>query len=162
MRILLLLSVIFLMFSCKSKTTETAAVFCDTACTSDTFKFNGSHKLKPFVSVSQKNCIADTLTWSHSAMPTARQMHIGTLLGTSVRLNKSAIGCYIKDTSYAWLTFNDCVTGRGYLMQLPFDKKQNIRKMSSALNSFDKKFAVADDLRAYADYSIIYVENVNK
>ena len=33
--------------------------------------------------------------------------------------------------------------------------------MSSAINSFDKKFVVPDDLRAYADYSTIYVEDIN-
>jgi hypothetical protein len=53
------------------------------------------------------------------------------------------------------------MTGRGYLLQLPFDKKQSVRKMSSAINSFDKKFIVPDDLRAYADYSTIYVEDIN-
>jgi hypothetical protein len=86
---------------------------------------------------------------------------MGTLLDNVVRLNKSAISCFIKDTSYAWVAFNDCITGRGYLLQLPFDKKQSVRKMSSAINSFDKKFVVPDDLRAYADYSTIYVEDIN-
>ena len=33
--------------------------------------------------------------------------------------------------------------------------------MSSAINSFDKKFVVPDDLVAYADYSTIYVEDMN-
>ena len=33
--------------------------------------------------------------------------------------------------------------------------------MSSAINSFDKKFVVPEDLRAYADYSTIYVEDIN-
>jgi hypothetical protein len=46
-------------------------------------------------------------------------------------------------------------------MQLPFNKKQSLRKMSSAINSFDKKFVVPEDLRAYADYSTIYVEDIN-
>jgi hypothetical protein len=78
-----------------------------------------------------------------------------------VRLNSSAINCFIKDTSYAWVSFNDCLTGRGYLMHLPFNKKQTVRKMSSAINSFDKKFVVPDDLRAYCDYSTIYVEDIN-
>jgi hypothetical protein len=108
-----------------------------------------------------KNCIADSITWAHDELPTNRQMHMGTLLDNLVRLNKSAISCFIKDTSYAWVAFNDCVTGRGYLMQLPFNKKQSLRKMSSAINSFDKKFVVPEDLRAYADYSTIYVEDIN-
>ena len=33
--------------------------------------------------------------------------------------------------------------------------------MSSAINSFDKKFVVPDDMRAYCDYSTIYVEDIN-
>jgi hypothetical protein len=53
------------------------------------------------------------------------------------------------------------MTGRGYLMHLPFNKKETVRKMSSAINSFDKKFVVPEDLRAYCDYSTIYVEDIN-
>ena len=86
---------------------------------------------------------------------------MGTLLNGLIRLNNSAISCFIKDTSYAWVAFNDCLTGRGYLMQLPFDKTQSVRKMSSAINSFDKKFVLPDDMRAYADYSTIYIEDIN-
>jgi hypothetical protein len=163
MRILIVLSVmVILMAGCAENHAEkTAQIFCDTTCTTDTFDFEGKHKLKPYVSISVNNCLADTLTWSHTAMNTSRQMHMATLLNSPVRLNKSAINCYFKDTSYAWLSFNDCVTGRGYLMQLPYSREQTIRKMTSAINSFDKKFAIADDLRAYADYSTIYVEDIN-
>ena len=123
--------------------------------------FTGDHKLKPRVYITIKNCVADSLTWTHDALPANRQMHMGTLLGNLVRVNKSAVSCFIKDTSYAWLAFNDCLTGRGYLMQLPFNKKQSVRKMSSAINSFDKKFVLPDELRAYADYSTIYVEDID-
>jgi hypothetical protein len=105
--------------------------------------------------------MADSLTWTHDALPANRQMHMGTLLGNLVRINKSAVSCFIKDTSYAWVAFNDCITGRGYLMQLPFNKKESVRKMSSAINSFDKKFILPDDVRAYTDYSTIYVEDIN-
>ena len=157
---ILLASAAFFFASCNSKGGDTAQSFCDTTCNSDSFKFNGDHKLKPFVTISVKNCTADTLTWSHNALPTGRQMHMGTLLDNLVRLNKSAISCVIKDTSHAWVTFNDCITGRGYLLQLPFDKKQSLRKMSSAINSFDKKFSLPDELRAYCDYSTIYVEDI--
>jgi hypothetical protein len=87
-------------------------------------------------------------------------MQVPTLLNNPVRVNKSAMNCYIKDTSYAYLSFNDCVSGRGYLLKLPFNKKESIAKMSSALNAFDKKFVVPDDLRAYADYSTLYVIDI--
>lgn len=157
---LLLLPVGFFFTSCGNKA-EQAQMFCDTTCSSDTFKFNDDHRLKPRVAISVKNCTADSITWTHDALPANRQLHMGTLLGHLVRLNNAAVSCFIKDTSYAWVAFNDCITGRGYLMQLPFDKKQDVRKMSSALNSFDKKFAVAEDLRAYADYTTVYVEDIN-
>ncbi|MFN2457822.1 MAG: hypothetical protein ABR502_06460 [Chitinophagaceae bacterium] len=160
MKLLFILTAVILSASCNNSS-NTAKAFCDTTCTSDSFKFSDAHKLNPYVIISVQNCNADTLTWSHDDLPTQRQVHVGTFLEKQVRLHKSAINCFIKDTSYAWLSFNDCITGRGYLMKLPFSKKESINKMSSALNSFDKKFAVPDDLRAYADYSTIYVVDVN-
>lgn len=155
-----LCSFIFLAVSCGDKKTTAAATFCDTACNNDTLRFEGGGKLRPYVSISQKNCIADTLTWTHEALPSMRQMQMPTLLDNMVRINKTAVNCYIKDTSYAYLSFNDCVTGRGYLLKLPFSKQDNIAKISSALNAFDKKFVVPDDLRAYADYSTLYVIDI--
>ena len=158
---LLLLPLIVVLFSCGNKSAEQARSFCDTTCSSDAFRFDAAHKLKPFVSVSQKNCAADTVTWSHEALPTQRQMQVSTLLDRNVRINRSAIDCFIKDTGYAWLQFNDCVTGRGFLLKLPFNKKESVRSMKSALTHFDKKFVVPPDLRAYADYSTLYVVDVN-
>ena len=155
-----LLSLLTLAASCENKSAETAQLFCDTACNNDTLKFEGTHKLKPFVTISQKNCLADTLTWSHNLLPADRKMQVPELLDNIVRINKSAVSCYIKDTSFAILTFNDCVTGRGYMLKLPFNKQQNISKRTSALNAFDKKFVVSEELRAYADYSTIYVMDV--
>ena len=139
----------------------TAKTFCDTACNSDTLKYTGTHRYNPVVTISQKNCLADTLSWTHDGLPSKRQMQIPTLLNNTVRVHPSAVECVIKDTAYAWLSFNDCVSGRGYLLKLPFNKKENINKISSALNAFDKKFVVPSDLRAYADYSTIYVVDVN-
>lgn len=162
MRALLFFSAILaIATSCSNNNADaTAKTFCDTTCNTDTLVFRGEHKLKPYVSVSQKNCLADTLTWTHSLLPSKRQMQIPLLLDNTVRVNKEAMSCYFKDTSYAWLTFNDCVTGRGYLLKLPFNKKENIKKINSAINAFDKKFVVPEDLRAYADYSTIYVTDI--
>lgn len=161
-RLFLLLSLATLIAYCSDKgSSATGQTFCDTACTTDTFMFKEKKLLNPYVSISVKNCTGDTLTWSHDYMPAALQMHLGTLLGNLVRLNKEALDVYIKDTSYAWATFNDCMTGRGYLLYLPFSKQQTVRKMSSAINSFDKKFVLPEDLRAYCDYSTIYVEDIN-
>jgi hypothetical protein len=159
--LLALFSFTLLLGSCGNKSGDTSQPFCDTVCNNDTLKFSGNHKLMPRVSITVKNCLADSIIWTHDALPADRQIHVGTFLEILVRVNKSAVSCFIKDTSYAWLAFNDCNTGRGYLLYLPFDKKQTIRKMSSAINSFDKKFVVPEDLRAYADYSTIYVEDIN-
>ena len=162
MRLLLLLPVLALFATaCSDNAAGTAKTFCDTTCSSDTFKFNNDHKLKPFVRISVNNCAADTITWSHDALLNDRQMHMGTLLNNLVRLHQDAINCFIKDTSYAWVSFNDCITGRGYLIYLPYNKNETVRKMSSAINSFDKKFVLPDDLRAYCDYTTIYVEDIN-
>ena len=162
MRILLLIPFLILFATaCSDKSATTAQTFCDTTCNTDTFKFDSDHKLKPFVRISVNNCVADSITWSHEALLNDRQMHMGTLLGNLVRLHKDAISCVIKDTSYAWVTFNDCVTGRGYLVYLPYNKNETVRKMSSGINSFDKKFVVPEDMRAYCDYSTIYVEDIN-
>ena len=140
---------------------DTAKLFCDTTCNNDSFLFKSDAPLHPFVSISVNNCIPDTLTWGHDKLDNDRKMHISTLLDKTVRINKSAINCYIKDTSNAWLSFNDCITGRGYLLKLPFNKANDISKYSGAINSFDKKFVLPDDMRAYADYSTIYVVDVN-
>lgn len=158
--ILLTLAVFLLYCSDKKGGTATGQTFCDTACKPDTFMFTGKHKMNPYVAISVKNCTGDTVTWSHDYTPSALQMHLGTLLGNLVRLNKEALSCYIKDTSYAWLTFNDCMTGRGYLLYLPYSKQESVRKISSAVNSFDKKFVLPEDIRAYCDYSTIYVEDI--
>ena len=152
---------LFIASACSDKKGDAVATFCDTACNSDNIRFQGNHKLEPYVSISQKNCIADTLTWTHEALPSKRQMQMPSLLDNPVRINKEAVTCYFKDTSYAYLSFNDCVTGRGYLLKLPFSKQESISKISSAINSFDKKFVVPDDLRAYADYSTLYVVDIN-
>lgn len=160
-----ILSVLFLSFvfiSCSNNQSASAGkTFCDTSCNSDTLKYNNNHKLKPFVTISVKNCAADTITWGHDALLNNRQLHVGSLLGNIVRLHTSAVNCFVKDTSYAWLSFNDCLTGRGYLVYLPYNKRETVRKMSSALNSFDKKFVVPEDLRAYCDYTMVYVEDIH-
>jgi len=160
MRILCLLALIAVFAGSCGNEATTARPLCDTTCNKDTLRYVADHKLKPMVSVSMKNCFADTLTWTHEAMEKQRQAQLGSLLDRSVRMNAAAVDCFINDTSYAYLSFNDCATGRGYLLKLPYDKKNNIRKISSALNRFDPKFSVAPDLRAFADKSTIYVVNV--
>jgi hypothetical protein len=157
---ILIIVLVVTSFHCGNNKGTADATFCDTACNSDTLRFEGDSKLHPYVSISQKNCIADTLTWTHDDLPSKRQMQMPGLLNNTVHVNRSAMNCYIRDTAYAYLSFNDCVSGRGYLLKLPFSKTENIAKISSALNAFDKKFVVPDDLRAYADRSTLYVVDV--
>jgi hypothetical protein len=159
MRILFILLIAPLFFaSCgdsgKGKT------FCDTTCVTDTFKFNGSEQLGQLVKISVRNCEPDSLTWTHKGLPSERQIVFNQYVNQPVRLNKAALDVAFQDTSVVWLSFNDCKTGRGYLFKLPYRKGNPIQTISAALNSFDKKFSVDPDLRAYTDRGNIYVVNV--
>jgi len=148
-----------LITSCNNNATSSS--FCDTACNNDTIKYElAEHPERPRIKISVKNCVADSLTWYHKAMPASRQIHLEGFFDQQLRLNAKAINCFINDTSNVWLTFNDCITGRGYMVMLPFDKKGDIKKSTAALNSFDPKFSVSTDMRAYAIKSGMYAVNV--
>jgi hypothetical protein len=150
-----------LLLACNNNKGQTAKTFCDTTCKSDSFNFKSSDRFGSTVNISVRNCEPDSVSWTHGFMETSRTVPFRDLVSQEVRLNPSAISCVIKDTSYAWLTFNDCITGRGFLFKLPFNKANNINKISGALNSFDPKFKVEDDLRAYTDRGSIFVTNIN-
>ena len=160
MRLLLFISAAVIFISCNNSGAG-AKTFCDTTCRSDSFNFGNDNALLSHVSISVKNCAPDSVSWTHGGLITARQVAIADLTNQPVRLNASAISCVIKDTSHAWLTFNDCITGRGFLFKLPFNKQNDVKKISGAINSFDPKFSIAPDLRAYTDRGSIYVVNVN-
>lgn len=145
--------------SCKSGSGP--ATFCDTACLKDSIKFvKAENELKPYVYITASSCDADTIAWSYSGMGTNRKLGIADLLGTTVKINKGAISCYIKDTSYAWISFNDCVTGRGFLLKIPYNKRDNLSRKTSALNAHDPKFDVAPGLIAYSDRGNLFVEDM--
>jgi len=136
--------------------------FCDTTCLKDSIKFiKEDHPYQPYVYISANNCVADTITWSYIDMGINRKMGFADLVGTTVKLNKDNINCFIKDTSYAYLSFNDCSNGRGFLLKIPFDKKETIGRKASALNAFDPKFEVSQGLIAYSDRGNIFVEDIN-
>lgn len=165
MRLLFIPFAVLIMFiatfeSCKSSSSVSPS-FCDTSCLKDSINFTKEeHPLKPYVYISANNCIADTITWSFIDMGINRKMGLSDLVGTTVRLNKDHVGCFIKDTSYAWLSFNDCSNGRGYLLKIPFNKKENIGRKSSALNKFDPKFSVTEGLIAYSDRGNLFAEEM--
>jgi hypothetical protein len=160
MKLVLLLCTSVLFIACNNSG-KSAKTFCDTTCKTDSFNFKGADRFESRVNISLKNCKPDSITWTHGGMTITRQLPFNDLTNQDVWLNPAAISCIIKDTSYAWLTFNDCMTGRGFLVKLPFNKANNINKFTGALNSFDPKFSLEPDLRAYTDRGSIYVTDIN-
>ena len=136
--------------------------FCDTTCLKDTLKFTKeSSKLKPYVYISVANCLPDSVIWSYSGMGINRKLSFADFGGSKFHIDKNALTCFINDTSYAWLLFNNCESGRGYLAKIPFDKKNNIIRKGSAINNFDPKFSVAADIAVYTDKGNIFVEEMS-
>lgn len=147
------------MVSCKSSSGP--STFCDTTCLKDSIKFiEMGHPLQPYVYISANDCKADTISWSYIDLGINRKLGVTDMLGAPVTLDKNKVGCFIRDTTYAWLYFNDCVTGRGFQLKIPFNKRDNIGRKSSGLNAFDPKFSVADGLLAYSDRGNLFVEDM--
>lgn len=134
--------------------------FCDTACITDSFNFIHPHPDTPFVKMSMRNCQPDTIYWSHNRLPTVRKQTFDQLVGKKVRLNKEYLDIYFRDTSYAWLRFNDCLTGRGFLVKLPYSKSDKWSIYTSALNDFDPKYHVEEGMIAYYDETFIYAQEL--
>ena len=160
--ILLVLAAVSLAWSFHScKSAGAPPSFCDTICLKDSIKFTEEeHPLKPYVFISAANCNADTITWSFTDMGINRKMGLPDLVGAAIKINPAAISCFFKDTSYAWISFNDCSNGRGYLLKLPFNKRDNIGRKTSAINAHDPKFAVAKGLIAYSDRGNLFAEDM--
>ena len=102
----------------------------------------------------------DTLIWSYEGMGINRKVGLADFLNNKVYLNKDYVRCFIKDTAYAWVLFNDCSNGRGYSLKLPFNKSATIGRKSSNINNLDPKFYLADNMTAYTDRGNIYVEDM--
>jgi hypothetical protein len=162
MRILIVpaIAIVFAFTFGACKSSSGPKPFCDTACLKDTLKFTSDYKLKPYVYISAKNCMADTLIWSYNGMGVNRKVGLSDFLNNTVHFNKDYVRCFIKDTSYAWLLFNDCSNGRGYSLRLPFNKKNSIGRSSSSINGLDPKFSIAGNMTAYTDRGNIYVEDM--
>ena len=128
----------------------------------DTLKFTKEdHKLKPYVYISAVNCLPDSVTWSYSGLGINRKLSFTDLSGTPFPIDKKMSRCFFNDTTYAYLLFNDCSNGRGYFVKIPFDKKKPISRKGSAINNFDEKFVVADEILAYTDKGNIFVEEMS-
>lgn len=150
---------VLLLISCGGDNDGTGKTFCDTACKTDSLHFKGNHPLNPMVDIGLNACKADTIIWTHD-LAGSKLLDLNSDLGQPVTLNPSHVDAYIKDTSYAWLQFNDCQTGRGYALKLPFNKSEERRKISGAFTKFDPKFSIADGLVAYTDRGSVFVENM--
>lgn len=149
------------MISCNNNSGKGAKIFCDTACQKDTIKFiKEDHELKPYIYISAANCLPDSVIWSYSGMGINRKLGFADFGGSRFPVNKNSMQCFFNDTSYAWLLFNNCETGRGYFAKIPFDKMKNIIRKGSAINKFDPKFSVAQGLVAYTDKGNIFVEDM--
>ncbi len=162
MRILLIPFLVILVFihftNCKSS--SGSKTFCDTACLKDTLKFTGNHELSPYVYITARDCQADSIIWSYKGMGVNRKTGFTYLLNTQVNINKDFVRCFIKDTAFAWVLFNDCSTGRGFQLKLPYSKAEKFGMKSSGINNLDPKFAVADNLAVSTDRGNIYVEEM--
>ena len=159
MRILSFIATIVILSSCGNSGGPKA--FCEVDCQKDTIKFiDETHKLRPYIYISAANCLPDSVIWSYSGLGTNRKLSFDDFGGHKFNLNQSFVSVFFKDTAYAWLLFNDCSNGRGYFTKIPFNKSENIRRKSSALNKFDPKFSVADGLVAHTDKGNIFVEDM--
>lgn len=157
--LLLLMAVSFtsLLLSCNG-TSNGPATFCDTTCFSDTLKFKGTHETNPTVAISMKNCLPDTISWSHEGLETKRKTGFTYLIGATVKVNKDFVQVKFKDNEYAWVLFNDCFTGRGFQIKLPYDKAAKFSLKSSGINNLDPKFDIAENLIVNTDRGNIFVE----
>jgi hypothetical protein len=117
----------------------------------------GDHVLEPEVGLLPQDCGIDSIWWTYEGLGAYRKVDLGF---RDVKLNPKFIKCLFRDTSYAFLLFNDCRTGRGYQVQIPITTSGTYSKRSSGINSFDPKFSVADGMIAYTDRGNIYVEDV--
>lgn len=158
---LFLVAAILLQYTFSACGSSSPKAFCDTVCIKDTLKYeDASQPHQPYVYISGKDCKPDYLIMSHSDMETNRKMGFSDVVGTNVNINKEKLSVFFKDSSYVWLTFNDCLSGRGYIIQIPFNKVAKIRRKASAFTSFDPKYSVAPGLIAYTDKGNIFVEDM--
>ena len=158
----LLLAASAFFVSCNNS--STAKTFCDTTCTDNEMTFKGDPQFQQELKLSLKGCAGDSITWTHGKTFERTQIHLPEFLKQSgemnyIKMNKSAIKVAFQDTTRVWFSFNDCITGRGYLLKLPYGGA-GMQKITGALNSFDPKFSVDPDLRAYTDRGNLYVANV--
>jgi len=163
MRLLLLLLVGLLgLTTTQCGSNRSPAPLCDTTCLKDTIRFAGDHPTLPVVLIAPRDCRPDTLIWTFQGMGVNRKIGLNTILAQPIPMHGSHARCLFDGNKKAWLLFNDCGTGRGYQIKLPYDKRESLSVRSSGINSIDPKFNVDPQLIAYTDRGNIYVEHMTK
>ncbi|MEO5948485.1 MAG: hypothetical protein ABIP79_16830 [Chitinophagaceae bacterium] len=147
--------------ACSSKSGDGPATFCDTACLTDSIKFQGDHKLEPAVFIISKNCKADSIIWTYKGLGELRKTSFEGLIGRTPIINKDFIRCYFNNADVAWIMFNDCESGRGFQIKLPYDKSQSVSPKGSGINNLDPKFSISDNLVVYTDRGNLFIEDMS-
>lgn len=152
-----------IVFSCKSGSSDDKgpADFCKADCGVDTIQVAGENKEKPFVMITMNNCKPDSITWGSRTMAAYRQMEFPELVGKDIKINQEKMRISVYGNDYAWLVFNECKWGQGYIVKLPFNKTDNIFRKSSAFNSLDRKYNVDTSIVAYSDRGNIFIEQMS-
>jgi hypothetical protein len=145
--------------ACKGEDTSSQPFCADETCIEEPMLVESTAPGKPFVRISFKNCQIDSIHWEKSG-GVANDIIFNEFIEKTVKPSKQFLTCDIIEGKYAWVKFNDCATGRGYLLKLGFDKDGVTSKFTSAINNFDPKFAIEDGLVAYYDNTFIYVEDM--
>src|SRR5258708_3729888 len=79
--------------SCSNSGGNNQKTFCDTVCMKDSIKFRDEQsKFRPYVFISAKNCMADTLRWGYSGGSKT------SIAFQKYKLNKDFTRCFIYDT----------------------------------------------------------------
>ena len=147
--------------ACGSKSGAGPATFCDTACLTDSINFQGDHKLEPAVFIIANNCKADSIIWTYKGLGELRKTSFEGLIGRTPYINKNFIRCYFNNADVAWIMFNDCETGRGFQIKLPYDRSQSVSPKGSGINNLDPKFSISDNLIVYTDRGNLFIEDMS-
>ena len=142
----------------ENKETVSAAPFCsDTSCIADPII---TELGKAKVQVVFNNCTIDSIHWTNNGAKAQQSIVFKEYIGREIKVSKEKIKVIVNDDKYAWLVANDCATGRGFVVKMPFTKEGTLGKYASALTNFDPKFKLEDGLVAYYDNTFIYVQDM--
>lgn len=146
----------------ETKTAAKTGSFCtDSACVTEPMRFGSPTPDKPYVTFTFKDCRIDSIHVFKGAKEGTVDIGFADAFpNNNVKPGKSLINADIVDGVGVWIKVNDCPTGRGYLVKLPIGKTIQPAKYSSAINSVDPKFKVADGLVSYYDNTFLYVEDI--